>query len=396
MERTDLLVVGGGVVGLAAARAWKRRHPRARITILEKEPTLAVHGSGRNSGVLHADFLSPPDSRKAELCVLGNRALREYCAAKGLPLRVCGKLVVARTEAERTALHDLHARGERLGVRTTLVDAAEAARIEPRARTFGQALWSPDTAVVDPSAVVHALADELRAQGVTIALGRAFTGRAGRIVTTADGPIRAERLLNCAGLHADRVAAAWGVGGTHRMVPFVGRYLASTAGEPVRCAIYPVPDPTVPFLGVHVTPTVDGRTKLGPTANPARWREDYGGWAGFARRDLAEQARAQVSLFLKEPRFRAHALSEAAHHSRTVVWWEASRLCGGLRRADFRTWSRSGVRAQLVHRATGRLVNDFVVERGEHSVHVLNAVSPAFTASLPFGELLADELEVVG
>jgi L-2-hydroxyglutarate oxidase len=396
MERTDLLVVGAGIVGLAAARAWKRRHPRAKVTILEKEPVLAAHGSGRNSGVLHAGFLSAPDSRKAELCVAGNVALRELCTAKGLPIRVCGKLVVARDERELGTLHDLLARGERLGVRLRMVDADEVRRIEPRARTVGRALWSPDTAVVDPAAVVEALAEDLRGKGVTIALGRAFSGRAGRIVTTAAGPIRAERVLNCAGLHADRVAAEWGAGAAHRLVPFVGRYLASTGGEPVACCVYPVPDPSVPFLGVHVTPTPDGRVKLGPTAIPARWREDYGGLSGFARRDVVEQLRAQVSLFLKEPRFRAHAASEALHRSRTAVWWEAARLVDGLRRADFRTWSRPGVRAQLVHRASGRLVHDFVVESAEHSVHVLNAVSPAFTASLPFGEELADALEAVG
>lgn len=397
MERTELLVVGAGIVGLAAARAWKRRHPRAKITVLDKEPAVGAHASGRNSGVLHAGFLSPPDSRKAELGARGNAAMREWCASRGVPLRVCGKLVVARSEAELPALHGLLARGERMGVRLSMVDAEEARRIEPRARTVGQALWSPDTAVVDPVAVVESLAAELRDAGVTLALGRAFTGRAGGIVTTSDGPLRAERVLNCAGLHADRVAAAWGVGAAFRLVPFVGKYLASAPGaEPVRCCVYPVPDPSVPFLGVHVTPTVDGRVKLGPTAIPARWREDYGGLAGFARRDVAEQVRAQLSLLLREPRFRAHALTEAAHQSRTWVWLEAAQLVEGLRRRDFRAWSRPGVRAQLVRRATGQLVNDFVVEPAERSVHVLNAVSPAFTAAMPFGELLADALEGVG
>lgn len=396
MERTDLLVIGAGIVGLAAARAWKRRHPSAKVTVVDKEPALAAHASGRNSGVLHAGFLSPPDSRKGALAVRGNAELREWCQRRGVPVRVCGKLVVARSEREHAALDELLARAAAVGARVTRVDAAEAARIEPRARTVGAALWSPDTAVVSPRTVVEGLAEELRGQGVDVRLGVEVTGRAGRVVTTPAGPIRAARVLNCAGLQADRVAQAWGAGGGYRLVPFVGRYLVGTSADPLRCCVYPVPDPSVPFLGVHVTPTPDGGLKLGPTAAPARWREDYGGVSGFAARDVREQVRAQASLLWREPRFRRHLGSEALHRSRTVVWWEASRLVAGLARADFRGWGAPGVRAQLVHRATGRLVTDFVVERTDHAVHVLNAVSPAFTASLPLGEVLCDELEAAG
>lgn len=396
MERTDLLVVGAGVVGLAAARAWKRRNPRASVTVLDKEPALGQHASGRNSGVLHAGFLSPPDSQKASFAVAGNPAMRAFCADKGLPVRVCGKLVVARSERDHPALEALAARAEQLGVRLRRVDAAEAARIEPRARTAGFALWSPDTAVVSPIPVVEALAEELRGDGVDIALGRPFTGRAGRVVTTPGGPIRAERVLNCAGLHADRVAAAWGAGGGFRLVPFVGRYLVSRSPDPLACCVYAAPDPSVPFLGVHATPTPDGHVKLGPTALPARWREDYGrALSGFDRRDVGEQLRAQASLLWREPRFRRHLVAEALHRSRSAVWWEASGLVSGLRRSEFRQWGRSGVRAQLVARSTGTLVTDFVVERAERTLHVLNAVSPAFTAALPFGEWLAEQVDAL-
>ncbi|MCA9489754.1 MAG: L-2-hydroxyglutarate oxidase [Myxococcales bacterium] len=396
MDKADLVVVGGGIVGLGAARAWIRRHPESRVIVLEKEAAPGAHASGRNSGVLHAGFYYDADSLKAELSVRGNAAMRAFCEERGLPIRVCGKLVVTRSEAEIPRVDQLLARGLANGVRVVGVDAAEARRIEPRARTVERALWSPDTAVVSPGAVMSALAAELRDSGVEIRVGSSLTGRAGgRILATTTGPLRAERVLNAAGVHADRVAASWDVGTGLQLVPFRGSYVMGEGAGPLACCVYPVPDPTVPFLGVHVTVTPDGGVKLGPTASPARWREDYGGRANFSLEEAREQARVQLRLALREGSFRRHAIRELLHHSRTWVVREASSLVEGLRRARFRTWGRPGIRAQLVDRRTGRFVTDFVVEDGERSVHVLNAVSPAFTCSLPFGELLADRLEGV-
>ncbi|MEQ1568758.1 MAG: L-2-hydroxyglutarate oxidase [Myxococcota bacterium] len=397
MESADLVVVGGGVVGLAAARAFARRSPGAAVVVLEKEPALAAHASGRNSGVLHAGFYYPSDSLKARFVVEGHRAWSAFCAEHDLPIRRCGKLVVARRDAQLEGLRELYRRGQQNGVRLEWLSAEEARRIEPRARTVEFALWSPDTAVVAPARLVESLAADASRHGVDLRLGTRFTGRTSRIVTTDRGPIRAAKLLNCAGAYADRVAAAWGVGERWALVPFSGSYLVGDpSAPPLGCCVYPVPDPDVPFLGVHLTATVDGGVKIGPTAAPARWREDYGGLGGARLGELREQVATQVTLFAREPVFRTHALRELAKRSRRMLVREASQLVDGLSTRAFRRWGPPGIRAQLVDRTSGRFAADFVVEEGEASVHVLNAVSPAFTCALPFAEHLVDRLAAVG
>jgi L-2-hydroxyglutarate oxidase len=397
MERCDLLVIGGGVVGLSAARAWALRHPGSRVVVLEKEADTGAHASGRNSGVLHAGFYYGTDSLKARFSVEGNRQMAAFCDARGVPVRRCGKLVVCRDDAERDVLDLLFERGRANGARIERLSAEDARRIEPRIRTHGAALWSPDTAVVDPIRVVRALAADAVAAGVSVRTGTSFTGRTAGIVTTASGPIGAGRILNCAGAYADRVAAAWGAGSRWALVPFRGAYvLGDPSAPPLACCVYPVPDLAMPFLGVHLTVTTDGGLKIGPTAAPARWREDYGGTGGFSGPELSEQSRIQLRLLRRDATFRRHAVRELAKHSRTWLVREASRLVSGLERRAFRTWGRPGIRAQLVERETGALVSDFVVEEASRSLHVLNAVSPAFTCSLPFAEHLVDRLEALG
>lgn len=397
MERCDLLVIGGGVVGIAAARAFVLRNPKARVVVLEKEDQVGAHASGRNSGVLHAGFYYATDSLKARFTVDGNRRMTAFCAERDLVIRRCGKLVVVRDARELPVLDLLFERGRANDVRLERLSVADARRIEPRIRTHEVALWSPDTSVVDPRAVMRHLADDAVARGVVIRTGTRFTGRTARIVTTPAGPIGAGRVLNCAGVYADRVAAAWDVGSRWALVPFRGAYvLGDETAPPLGCCVYPVPDLAMPFLGVHLTVTVDGSVKIGPTATPARWREDYGGTAGLDRADLSEQARIQLGLFRTNPTFRRHAARELMKHSRSWLVREASQLVTGLERRSFRTWGRPGIRAQLVDRATGDLVSDFVVEEADRSLHVLNAVSPAFTCSLSFAEHLVDRLEALG
>ncbi|MEZ4241497.1 MAG: L-2-hydroxyglutarate oxidase [Myxococcota bacterium] len=393
MERCDLLVIGAGVVGLTAARAFARRHPGQRVVVLDKEPEVGRHASGRNSGVLHAGFYYDADSLKARFSRDGNRALADYCEEHALPLRRCGKLVVPRDAAELPALDALAARGAN-GVRLEAVSAEEAQRIEPRVRAHERALWSPDTAVVSPQAVCAQLARELGELGVTLRTSTPFRGRDGEAVLAGDDRIEAGAVLNCAGAFADRVAAGWGAGEAYQLVPFRGLYLlADPATASLACCVYPVPPSDMPFLGVHLTVTVEGTVKIGPTATPARWREDYGGLAGLRWRDVAEQLRIQPRLLRRNALFRRHAVSELSKRSAWVLVREASRLVDGLPALRSWKWGRPGIRAQLVERASGALVGDFVVERAERSLHVLNAVSPAFTCSLPFAEHLVDLLE---
>jgi L-2-hydroxyglutarate oxidase len=396
MDAPDLLIIGGGVVGLAAARAFARRHPGHRVVVLDKEAQLGEHASGRNSGVLHAGFYYTAESLKARFSRDGNREWVRFCLERGVPLQQCGKLVVATRPEHLPALDELGRRGQHNGVRLEMLSADDARRIEPRARTLERALWSPDTAVLDPGRALSALAEDAASHGVELQLGTAFLGQRDDEVETSRGRLRPGLVLNCAGAYADRVAGAWGLGRRWALVPFVGRYVISEPGEggpQLACCVYPVPDLGLPFLGVHLTVRVDGGLKIGPTAAPARWREDYGGLGRFRPDELREQASTQLGLMLHNATFRRHAARELAKHSRTWLVREASRLVTGLSRRSFRRWGRPGIRAQLVERRTGELVQDFVLEESPRSLHVLNAVSPAFTCALPFAEHLVDRLE---
>src|SRR5512142_2663891 len=310
-ERTEVLVVGGGIVGLTIARELLRRG-KGDVVVLEREPELGAHASGRNSGVLHAGIYYAPDSTKARTCLSGNKLMRAFCEEKGLPVLAAGKVIVARTEEELPTLEELHRRATANGARVRFVDEKELAELEPMARTVGKALHSLDTAAVDPKLVLKALRAELEAAGVRIVTGCRFLGRAGpeRARTTA-GEISFGRLVNAAGAHCDEVARAFGVSEHYRLIPFKGIYrkLKPGATFPVNGNIYPVPDIRNPFLGVHFSRSVHGDVYLGPTAIPALGRENYGLLAGAGAEALSIMA-ADAALFFRNAGFRAVALEE--------------------------------------------------------------------------------------
>jgi (S)-2-hydroxyglutarate dehydrogenase len=392
METRDFLVIGGGVVGLSIARELKKRRPKASVALIDKEETSGVHASGRNSGVLHAGFYYSADSLKARFARAGNLAWTEYCRERGLPLRNCGKLVVASREREVPVLDELLSRGRANGVPVELVDEKQAREIEPRARTLGRALWSPSTSTVDPLACLAALAEDARREGIDLRWGDAYLGLHERAVRTARGRIEAGFVVNAAGLYADQVARDFGFSRRWRVLPFKGLYLESdeTPGA-FRTHVYPVPDLRNPFLGVHVTVAVDGRAKIGPTAIPALWRENYGGLSGFSAEELTDVAWRVGGLLLSSGfAFRRLAVEEMLKNSRRVMVHLAARLADGLKASDYRRWGRPGIRAQLIDVETRRLAPDFVLEGDARSLHVLNAVSPGFTCALPFAAHVAD------
>lgn len=360
MSALDFLVAGAGVIGLSIARELRRRHPRTRIVVLEKEPAVAMHASGRNSGVLHAGFYYSPDSLKAKFTRTGNRLMTEYCVERRLPLLRCGKLVVPRDASELAALDELHRRGLANGIELEMIPADAARAIEPRARVHERALWSPSTSTVDPHAVMEALLRDAREEGIEIRLGTPWRKE-----------MAAGFLINAAGLGAAAIAHSLGLGRRYRMIPFRGLYLYSD--EPpgaLRTHIYPVPDPRFPFLGVHFTVTVDGHVKIGPTARPS----------------VADGIR----LLLSNRALGAHAFAELRKQSRRHMVALASSLATGVRARDYRRWGAPGVRAQLYDREAGELVMDFVIERDERSLHVLNAVSPGFTCAMSFAQYVVD------
>lgn len=391
----DWLVVGGGIVGLTVASELRRRHPGSRVQLIEKEPSLGLHASGRNSGVLHAGFYYSADSLKARFSRDGNRELTEYCIERGLPINRCGKLVVTSAPEEADALDELLRRGRDNGVEVYRVSEREAAELEPTAQTVGSALFSPATATVDPTALMQSLASDARDSGVELRTGVEYRGRKGRVVLTSAGGIEAGFVVNAAGLYADRIARDYGFARSYGILPFRGLYLRYRGtGRVPRRHLYPVPPPEYPFLGAHWTVTVTGEVMLGPTAIPALWREHYGGVANFRLSELLEiVARESGLLWRNSFGFRRLASTEVRKYRKRHLLFLGRRLVRpGIGRGPW-AWGKPGVRAQLLDVSTGRLVMDFRCEGNRRSLHVLNAVSPAFTCAFPFARHAVDEAE---
>lgn len=398
-QRADFLILGAGVIGLTIARELRARHPRAEILILEKESAEAQHSSGRNSGVIHAGFYYSPDSLKARLTAQGNQRLREYCRAKQIPMNECSKVVVTRGEQELPGLDELARRGALAGAGVRLIDAQELADIDPNAKTYQRALYSPHTATVNPRTVCASFRRDLEEANVQFRFGTGFTRRAGEHSVEAGGTVTEYgHLVNTAGLYADRVAQDFGFSARYRILPFKGIYLVNQSAQPAlrhaRTNIYPVPNLQNPFLGVHFTLTADGKEKIGPTAIPAFWRENYAGLSGFNFRDLLETARIEGKLLLSNKfHFRDLARREMRKYLKRNLFADAAELVKTFRAdADWR-WGTPGIRAQLIDLETYALVQDFLIEGDRHSTHVLNAVSPAFTSSLAFAEHAVNFME---
>ena len=365
--------------------------------LLEKEPEWGRHASGRNSGVVHAGFYYTPDSVKARFTREGNRQLTAYCEARGLPLNRCGKLVVARNAADLAGLDELLRRAHANGVRLEPLSASEARQLEPRAKTFERALFSPTTAAIDPIAVVHSLVADARRAGITLLSGTGYLGRAGRsgtAVRTSAGRITPGFLVNAAGLYADRIAHEWGLAQEWRILPFKGLFLQAERGAAgFHTHIYPVPDLRQPFLGVHITVATDGSATLGPTAIPAFWREHYAGWHRFNLAECVMIVAREASLLWRNSfGFRRLAWEELRKYRRGRIVALAAELAHGIRAAEFRRWGPVGIRAQLVNVKERRLEMDFQYAAEGRSFHVLNAVSPGFTCAFPFAAHLVDRI----
>ena len=393
-EGSDFLIVGAGITGLTIARELIARKA-GTVTIIDKEDGLGAHASGRNSGVLHAGIYYTPDSMKARFCADGNKLMKQFCRDRGLALKETGKVIVARDESEHVQLEELKRRADHAGANARLIDSGELARLEPHARTAGIALHSPDTAVVDPKQILGALAAELTATGkVTLLYGTSFLGPGARGVETSRGTLHAGTVINAAGAYADRVAQAFGVASEFKLIPFKGTYkeLPPERAFLVNSNIYPVPDLANPFLGVHFTRSVSGHAHVGPTALPAFGREHYGKLKGWSREAPAIAGR-NVGLIRKSEAFRAAAKTEPKKYLKRVLYREAQQLVPELRRDDLRRSHKVGIRPQLVHWPTRQLVMDFVVLKEGPAVHVLNAVSPAFTSSMAFARHAVDVLE---
>ena len=379
-------------MGLAVARTLRQQYPSASITLLDKESDVAQHASGRNSGVLHAGFYYSADSLKARFCRDGNAAMRAYVAQHNLRINDCKKVVVAQNESELPTLHELFRRGQVNGVPLQLVDEKELAEIEPNAKTTGQAIYATTTAIVDPIEICQTLRRELESQNVTILMNTPYERRIGGNAIMAGGKtFEAGRIINCAGLYADRIARDFGFCEHYAIIPFKGVYLKYQGTDtPVRPCIYPVPNLNNPFLGVHFSVTVDGTVKIGPTAIPAFWRENYHGMEGFSPRDMLEVLSREAVMMVSDGNFRSLAWREIKKYYPPYMAAQAARMVKHLDTSKFTGWSRPGIRAQLIDKRSHKLLHDFVVEGDGQSIHVLNAVSPAFTSSFPFAQWIVE------
>jgi L-2-hydroxyglutarate oxidase LhgO len=393
IKKSDYLIVGAGVVGLAIARELNLRFPDKKITIIEKEPDVAYHSSGRNSGVLHAGFYYTADSLKAKFTRDGNASMRKYCYDNHLQINECKKVVVAKNEDELKSLYELANRGKVNGVDLTLLNEQELAELEPNAATHKHALYSPTTATVDPVEVNQCLKKELIQKGVKIFFDEPYKNRIeGNKINTSKRTFEAVHIINTAGLYADKIARDFGYSKNYTIIPFKGIYLKYTGEKnPVKTNIYPVPNLKNPFLGVHYTVTVDNHVKIGPTSIPAFWRENYKGCRQFKAGELVNILSWEALLFLKNSfGFRNLAFDEIKKYNRKYFVGLAETMVKTLDGKQFNEWVRPGIRAQLLNKTSKELVMDFVVEGDEMSTHVLNAVSPAFTCSFPFSAWVAD------
>ena len=394
MQRYDYTIIGGGIVGLSVAWAILERQPRARVAVLEKEDAWARHQTGHNSGVIHSGIYYKPGTLKAKLCHEGNRRLLAFCSAHGIPHEVCGKIIVATTEAELAPLERLFTRGLENGLPVRKMTAPQIQELEPHVRCLA-GIHVPSTGIVDYAAVCRKLVELIAGRGGDLRLNtrvRAFRreGNAG-ILETSNETFATRWIISCAGLQSDRVAKLAGANPGARIVPFRGEYyeLKPECRQLVRNLIYPVPDPEFPFLGVHFTRMMDGSVHAGPNAVLSLKREGYHR-TSFNLRDFLDTMTYAGFWRLAAKHGKSGLQEMHRSFSKQAFVRSLQKLIPEIR-AENLVASGAGVRAQALL-ADGGLVDDFLMIRGEGALHVCNAPSPAATASLEIGRTIAEQV----
>lgn len=390
----DFCIIGGGIVGLATAMELLKRQPNASLVILEKEPVLAKHQTGHNSGVIHAGIYYAPGSLKAELCKRGAEATKQFCSEHGIKFEVCGKLLVASTALEVQRMEALYARSQLNGMKVERLDAEQLRAREPNIVGLG-GLFLDATGIVDYRQVCETMAAVIRRNGGEICLEKTVTAIAEDTdkvtVSTHDGAWQARHLVVCAGLQSDRLATLAGIDIDHQIIPFRGEYfrLPASKNNIVNHLIYPIPDPELPFLGVHLTRMIDGSVTVGPNAVLGLGWENYKKFS-VNWKDVAEYARfpgfwkaiwqnlGSGSVEMKNSLFKSGYLEQCRKY------------CPSLELDDLLPYE-AGIRAQAVMR-DGSLVHDFLFAQTPRMLHVCNAPSPAATSAIPIGEMIADRM----
>lgn len=384
----DVVVVGAGIVGLASARAVQKNRPGTRVTVVEKESKVAAHQTGRNSGVIHSGIYYPPGSNKANMVASGRSMLFDFCERHDIPTDVCGKVIVATRSDEIERLRGLEDRSKQHGLDTTWLTRAQLRDREPNVEGLA-ALLVPEAGITDYVAMCRALVEEIEANGGEVLFDTPVESisesTGGVTLRTSKGALRSNTMINCSGLHSDRVAQMAGRKTKARIMPFRGEYfeLTPSARSLVKHLVYPVPDPRFPFLGVHFTRMIDGEIHAGPNAVVALAREGYT-WRIANKVDLREMALDKGSWILAKKYWRTGAGEMVRSLSKAAFVRALQNLVPAVTANDL-IKSKAGIRAQAI-RPDGSLVDDFEFADGPRSVHVVNAPSPAATASLAIGE----------
>jgi len=395
----DVVILGGGMVGLSLAYQLIEKGITSNIAIIDKEQSLGKHSSGRNSGVLHAGIYYKPNTLKARVCVDGAKRLGEWIQERDLPFKRCGKIIVPTKQHLDSQLDELLKRGQANGAKVELMDEDGLRQAAPEVKSAsGRALWSPNTAVVKPLKVVQRLQQELTALGVRFLLGETtweHIQKSQQISLKSGEQIYYGHLFNCSGLQADHIAHQFGIGETYSLMPFKGFYwqIKSTCQIQPSINIYPVPDLAVPFLGVHFTPSAEEQptVSIGPTATPAWGREHYKGLkgveAGMAMRNAGILAKQYL---LNRNNFRRYVHEQAFLSLPPLILRAAQELIPSITARDIEPSPKNAIRSQLFNHRTHRLEDDFLCLPGPHSTHVLNAISPAFTGSFALADLILE------
>ena len=391
--KCDVAIIGAGILGLAIANELLQNEPRMKVIVFEKEPEVGFHASGRNSGVIHSGFYYSPNSLKAKFCRDGNIALKQLCERNSIPVRETGKVVVARNDAEVEILQSLLERGHSNNVPLELLPSSQLASYEPLAVTHKNFLWSPSTAVADPKQVIEALSQEVRNKGGEILLRREIEVLPGGEVRLENRKIQARHFVNAAGNQADRISHKFDVGNEYSILPFIGMYRSTSETLlPLRTLVYPVPHPLNPFLGVHFTVTTNGKVKIGPTSIPVLGREQYSLRKSWNLHDVENILLSTYKFMAGNPKNFVNLINaELPKFMTSKLVRGASILVPDAK--GIKHWDRmpAGIRSQLLHNPSKTLEQDFVVRNGNSSTHILNAVSPGWTSSIPFAKWITSQ-----
>ena len=391
--KTDFLIIGGGMVGLSLANQIKKRDKTSKVIVVEKEKELGLHSSGRNSGVLHAGIYYKPDSLKAKVCIEGSKRLKNWCNENSIKVLECGKVISVQDPKLDGELDKLYERGIQNGANIEIISESKFKEIVPNGITrTGRALWSPKTAIVSPKEILKKLELNLISQGVEFLKGtypREVLKNKGEVILSNNKSYSYGHLYNAAGLQADKLAHLFGIGNEFIIYPFKGLYweLSKEAPFKFNTNLYPVPDLNVPFLGVHITPSLDGTTYLGPTAIPAFGRENYFGTKGIEMIPSIQFFKDISKLFFtNKGGFRKYATEQALNGLKPFFIKSARLLVPELEAKHLIPSNKVGIRSQLFNEKENKLVDDFTMLRGSKETHILNAISPAFTASFALAD----------